>query len=134
VLPYCKDQCEPHYRELSGALFIRLIIRTFQLIFLVKIVFFSHNKSANVVFQPIFQRSRTGYASDLALSLMLAVKLYRGTSFALTNYRDLGTHQTSPSPCHVSSRHSPCILLSSGCVPFLQNSKNFTRFLVTSNI
>jgi hypothetical protein len=41
------------------ALFIRLIIRLFQLVFLVGTVFFSHNKSANSVFQPAYQYSRT---------------------------------------------------------------------------
>jgi hypothetical protein len=34
-------------------LFIRLIIRTFQLVFSAKTVFFSHSKSANSVFQPL---------------------------------------------------------------------------------
>jgi hypothetical protein len=42
------------------ALFIRLIICTFQLVFSVGTVFFSHNKSANSIFQPAYQRSRTG--------------------------------------------------------------------------
>jgi hypothetical protein len=42
------------------ALFIRLIIRIFQLVFSVGTVFFSHNKSANNVFQLAYQRSRTG--------------------------------------------------------------------------
>jgi hypothetical protein len=40
------------------ALFIRLIIYLFQLVFLAVIVFFSHNKSANSVFQPAYQHSR----------------------------------------------------------------------------
>jgi hypothetical protein len=44
----------------SSAMFIRLIIRTFQLVFSVGIVFFSHNKSANSVSQPAYQHSRTG--------------------------------------------------------------------------
>jgi hypothetical protein len=39
------------------ALFIRLIIHTFQLVFLTVTVFFSHNKSANSVFQPAYQHS-----------------------------------------------------------------------------
>jgi hypothetical protein len=34
------------------SLFTRLIIRLFQLVFSAKTVFFSHNKSANSVFQP----------------------------------------------------------------------------------
>jgi hypothetical protein len=38
----------------SMALFIRLIIRTFQLDFLAGTVFFSHDKSANSVFQLVF--------------------------------------------------------------------------------
>jgi hypothetical protein len=46
--------------SLTEVLIIRLIIRTFQLIFSVKIVFFSHNKSVNSVFQPAYQHSRTG--------------------------------------------------------------------------
>jgi hypothetical protein len=41
------------------ALFIRLIIHTFQLVFSARTVFFSHNKSANSVFQPAYQHSRT---------------------------------------------------------------------------
>jgi hypothetical protein len=44
----------------SMALFIRLIIRLFQLIFSVGIVFFSRNKSANSIFEPAYQHSRTG--------------------------------------------------------------------------
>jgi hypothetical protein len=43
-----------------SALFIRLIIRTFQLVFSAGTMFFSHNKSANSVFQPTYQHSRTG--------------------------------------------------------------------------
>jgi hypothetical protein len=39
------------------ALFIRLIIYTFQLVFSIEIVFFSHNKSVNSVFQPAYQHS-----------------------------------------------------------------------------
>jgi hypothetical protein len=41
------------------AMFTRLIIRLFQLIFLAGTVFFSHDKSANNVFQPAYQHSRT---------------------------------------------------------------------------
>jgi hypothetical protein len=44
----------------SIALFIRLIIRTFQLDFLAGTVFFSHDKSANSVFQLAYKHSRTG--------------------------------------------------------------------------
>jgi hypothetical protein len=40
-------------------LFIQLIIRTFQFIFLTRTVFFSHNKSVNSVFQPAYQHSWT---------------------------------------------------------------------------
>jgi hypothetical protein len=43
----------------TEVLFIRLIIRLFQLVFLAETVFFSHNKSANSVFQPAYQHSRT---------------------------------------------------------------------------
>jgi hypothetical protein len=42
------------------ALFIWLIIRLFKLIFSAGTVFFSHNKSANNIFQPAYQHSRTG--------------------------------------------------------------------------
>jgi hypothetical protein len=41
------------------ALFIQLIIRLFELVFSARTVFFSHNKSANRVFQPAYQHSRT---------------------------------------------------------------------------
>jgi hypothetical protein len=44
----------------TKVLFIRLIIRTFQLVISARTVFFSHNKSANRVFQPAYQHSRTG--------------------------------------------------------------------------
>jgi hypothetical protein len=47
-------------RMTTMVLFIRLIIRTFQFVFSVRTVFFSHNKSANSVFQPAYQHSRTG--------------------------------------------------------------------------
>jgi hypothetical protein len=46
------------------ALFIRLIILLFQLIFLAETVFFSHNKSANNIFQPAYQHGRTGPIFD----------------------------------------------------------------------
>jgi hypothetical protein len=39
--------------------FIRLIIRLFQLVFSTETVFFSRNKSANSIFQPAYQHSRT---------------------------------------------------------------------------
>jgi hypothetical protein len=46
---------------LSGsALFTWLIIRLFQLVFSVRTMFFSHNKSTNSVFQPAYQHNRTG--------------------------------------------------------------------------
>jgi hypothetical protein len=48
----------------SKALFIRLIICTFQFVFSAEIVFFSHNKSANSVFQSAYQHSRTGPKMD----------------------------------------------------------------------
>jgi hypothetical protein len=41
-------------------LFTWFIIRLFQFIFLVRTVFLSHNKSANSVFQPVYEPSRTG--------------------------------------------------------------------------
>jgi hypothetical protein len=55
-------------RKPSEPLFIRLIIRTFQLVFSVRIVFFSHNKSVNSVFQPAYQHSRTGPNSLTAIT------------------------------------------------------------------
>jgi hypothetical protein len=45
--------------EISWSLFIWLIIRLFQLVFSAETVFFSHNKSANSVFQPAYQPNRT---------------------------------------------------------------------------
>ena len=42
------------------ALFAFLIIRLFQLVFSAEIVFFSHNKSAGIVFQLIFSAKQTG--------------------------------------------------------------------------
>jgi hypothetical protein len=41
------------------ALFIWLIIRLIQLVFLAGTIFFSHKKSANSVFQPTYNSSRT---------------------------------------------------------------------------
>jgi hypothetical protein len=43
----------------SKALFIWLIIRLIRLVFSVRTVFFSHKKSANSVFQPAYNSSRT---------------------------------------------------------------------------
>jgi hypothetical protein len=51
----------------SLALFIRLIICTFQLVFLVGTMFFSHSKSSNSVFQPAYQQNRTGPLFDTVL-------------------------------------------------------------------
>jgi hypothetical protein len=42
------------------ALFIWFIIRFIQLVFSAEIVFFSHKKSANSVFQPAYNSNRTG--------------------------------------------------------------------------
>jgi hypothetical protein len=42
------------------ALFVCLIIRTFQLVFLARIVFFFHNKSTNSTFSHGFSAKRTG--------------------------------------------------------------------------
>jgi hypothetical protein len=44
------------------ALFIWLIIRLIQLVFSARTVFFSHKKSANSVFQPAYNSSRTDIA------------------------------------------------------------------------
>jgi hypothetical protein len=57
---YAKGQSSESKGREPVALFIRLIIRTFQLDFLAGTVFFSHNKSAISVFQPAYQHSRTG--------------------------------------------------------------------------
>jgi hypothetical protein len=43
----------------TKVMFIQLIIRLFQLVFSAGTVFFSHNKSANSVFQLAYQHSRT---------------------------------------------------------------------------
>jgi hypothetical protein len=49
-----------------------LINHTFQLVFSAKTVFFSHNKSANSVFQPAYEHSRTGpLSTDWAASASL---------------------------------------------------------------
>jgi hypothetical protein len=45
---------------MTKALFIWLIIRLFQFVFLAGTIFFSHIKSTNSVFQPAYQHSRTG--------------------------------------------------------------------------
>jgi hypothetical protein len=47
------------------ALFIWLIIRLIQLVFSAGTVFFSQKKSANSVFQPAYNYSRTGPISNL---------------------------------------------------------------------
>jgi hypothetical protein len=55
-----------NYRNRKGkcnyaeSLFTRLIIHLFRLVFSIGTVFFSHNKSANSVFHPAYQPSRTG--------------------------------------------------------------------------
>jgi hypothetical protein len=46
--------------EEALVLFIWLIIRLIQLVFSAGTVFFSHKKSANSVFQPVYNFSRTG--------------------------------------------------------------------------
>jgi hypothetical protein len=63
----------------SSALFIRLIIRTFELVFSAGIVFFSHNKSANSVFQPTYQQSQQWFSLTRSHSqlIMHAFKLER---------------------------------------------------------
>jgi hypothetical protein len=54
------------------ALFSRLIIHTFQLVFSVSIVFFSHNKSVNSIFQPAYQLSRTGSYMFMSLQILIS--------------------------------------------------------------
>jgi hypothetical protein len=53
----------------SLALFIWLIIRLIQLVFSAGTVFFSHKKSANSVFQPAYNSSRTAPFSPFYPSL-----------------------------------------------------------------
>jgi hypothetical protein len=61
------DGCVAGFRNVAPAadvapylLFIRLIIRIFHLVFSAETIFLSHNKSANSVFQPVYQHNRTG--------------------------------------------------------------------------
>jgi hypothetical protein len=67
------------------ALFILLIIRTFQLVFAIKIVFFSHNKSANSIFQTASIAKRNG-AWHLVGTWWL---IYCGILVSLGDYRHL---------------------------------------------
>jgi hypothetical protein len=66
-------------------LFIRHIIRLFQLIFSARTVIFSQNKSANSVFQPAYQHSRTGptsYINDVTACMLPAgTKICPGISY-----------------------------------------------------
>jgi hypothetical protein len=60
--PHTHHRCKCNANSVScspQSLFTRFIIRFFQLIFSVEIIFFSHNKSANSVYQPAYQPSRT---------------------------------------------------------------------------
>jgi hypothetical protein len=50
---------EAQQSSTSMAMFIWLIIRLIQLVFSAGTVFFSHKKSANSVFQPAYNSSRT---------------------------------------------------------------------------
>jgi hypothetical protein len=50
--------------RLTEVLFIWLIIRLIQLVFSAGTVFFSHEKSANSVFQPAYNSSRTAPKFD----------------------------------------------------------------------
>ena len=54
------------------AMLASLIIRLFQLVFLVGKVFFSHNKSARTVFRLVFSAKRTGllYEREIAFRLL----------------------------------------------------------------
>jgi hypothetical protein len=76
-------------------LFIRLIIRPFQLLFLARTVFFSHNKSANSVFQPAYQHSRTGPILDM-LAPLRTILLFFVFPFIL---------EVRPSVCHTILNH-----------------------------
>jgi energy-coupling factor transporter transmembrane protein EcfT len=63
ILLVIKITCPRHRQiwRIIKALFIRLIIRTFQLVFFFsRNNIFSLNKSTNSVFQPTYQHSRTG--------------------------------------------------------------------------
>jgi hypothetical protein len=51
------------------SLFTRLIIRLFQLVFSAGIIFFSHNESANSIFQPAYQTNRTGPMTHVSVLL-----------------------------------------------------------------
>jgi hypothetical protein len=53
--------------ELKMVLFIWLIIRLIQLVFSAGTIFFSHKKSANSVFQPAYNSSRTAPISYVLL-------------------------------------------------------------------
>jgi hypothetical protein len=65
----------------SLALFIWLIIRLIQLVFSAGTVFFSHKKSANSVFQPAYNSSRTAPNNEICFFVhpisFLTLPLYR---------------------------------------------------------
>ena len=68
-------------------MFIRLIIRLFQLVFSAKTVFFSHNKSVNSVFQPAYQHSRTAPLPPLCSKLHGDVGVHSQTSLEHRQWR-----------------------------------------------
>jgi hypothetical protein len=55
----------------TSALFIWLIIRLIRLVFSAGTIFFSHKKSANSVFQPAYNSSRTGPISPTLKTLVI---------------------------------------------------------------
>jgi hypothetical protein len=66
------------------ALIIRLIIRLFQLDFLAGIIFFSHNKSTNSVFQPTYQHSRM---APILVSIFFFLKDHMRALPAISHYK-----------------------------------------------
>jgi hypothetical protein len=80
---------------LTLAPFIRLIIRLFQLVFFSRNSFFSHNKSANSIFQPAYQHSRTaplGFAPKIMhvsdLTFYLKFPVFKLGSISIENRSD----------------------------------------------
>ena len=59
---HCRSRCRWVQRPIinSSALFVSLIIRTFQFVFSAETVFFSHNKSPGTVFRLVFSAKWTG--------------------------------------------------------------------------
>jgi hypothetical protein len=70
----------------TPVLFIRLIIRTFQLVFSVETIFFSHNKSTNGIFQPTYQYKPVSLLSFvLSFSRREKTKLGQSCELSVSN-------------------------------------------------